>query len=185
MDPTETPTPDRIGFESGEAEEGIDPSVGVWLMAAKSVLLAEGFKRDLKQFRKPGQVWGVIRQEPDDMQIHVRAFTDGRLESEVELSNKYVQHLWSHRRNAHPEVSEILGRHGLPTQHVSETFVPITGSKEGKRMPSTRTKNHHVALTVGVGIGILLGKSYLKRIVFKALPGGKASKTAARLLAKK
>lgn len=158
--------------------EPASPEIGIWLKAAKSVLLAEGFKRDLKQFRKPGQVWGVIRQEPDDLQIHVRAFTDGRLESEVELSNKYVQHLWSHRRNAHAEVSEILERNGLPTQHVSETFVPITGSAEGKRMPSGRTKNHHVAATVAVGIGILLGKAYLKRLVLKALPAGKV---AARL----
>ncbi|MGB1585939.1 MAG: hypothetical protein ACPHID_02700 [Thermoplasmatota archaeon] len=175
--------PDRIGPESGDPDIGIDPEVGVWLMAAKSVLLAEGFKRDLKQFRKPGQVWGVIRQEPDDMQIHVRAFSDGRLESEVELSNKFVQHLWSHRRNAHEEVSEILARNGLPTQHVSETFVPITGSKEGKQMPRGRTKNHHVAVTVAVGVGLLLGKAYLKRLVLRALPGkaAVAAKVAGRL----
>lgn len=159
-----------IGYDEGA--EPVDPSIGTWLMSAKSVLLADGFKRDLKQFRKPGQVWGVIRQEPDDMQIHVRAFTDGRLESEVELSNKYVQHLWSHRRNAHAEVTEILAKHGLPTQHVSETFVPITGSKEGKIMPSSRTKNHHVAMSVAVGIGILLGRQYVKRLVLRALPRG-------------
>ena len=103
--------PDVIGADSGDPLEGIDPQIGIWLMAAKTVLLAEGFKRDLKQFRKPGQTWGLIRQEPDDMQIHVRAFTDGRLESEVELSNKFVQHLWSHRRNAHEEVSESIAVH--------------------------------------------------------------------------
>ena len=172
--------PDVIGDDSGDALEGIDPQIGIWLMAAKTVLLAEGFKRDLKQFRKPGQVWGVIRQEPDDMQIHVRAFNDGRLESEVELSNKYVQHLWSHRRNAHPEVSEILARNGLPTKHVSDTFVPITGSKQGKQMPGGRTKNHHVAFSVAVGIGILLGKAYVKRRILKAVPVPKAAKVLAK-----
>ena len=156
--------------DDDELMEGVDPSIGVWLMSAKSVLLAEGFKRDLKQFRKPGQMWGVIRQEPDDMQIHVRAFGDGRLESEVELSNKYVQHLWSHRRNAHAEVSEILAKHGMPTQHVSETFVPITGSKEGKIMPRRRTSNRSLALTVIVGVGVMLGRHYLRRVVLKALP---------------
>ncbi len=161
-----------IGAEPGV--EDIDPTIGIWLMAAKSVLLAEGFKRDLKQFRKPGQVWGVIRQEPGDMQIHVRAFRDGRLESEVELSNKYVQHLWSHRRNAHPEVSEILAQHGLPIEMVSETFVPITGSKPEKVMPEGRTKNHHVAATVAVGLGLLIGRHYLKRLVFRRV--GKAAK---------
>ena len=169
----EPPMPDKIGFDSGDPDIGIDPSVGIWLMTAKAVLLAEGFKRDLKQFRKPGQVWGVIRQEPDDMQIHVRAFDDGRLESEVELSNKFVQHLWSHRRNAHAEVSEILARNGMPTQHVSETFVPITGSKPDKVMPKKRTKNHHAALTVAVGIGLLLGRHYLKRVILRGVTGRK------------
>lgn len=175
----------EIADAEAAAEAGLDPSIGVWLLSAKSVLLSEGFKRDLKQFRKPGMVWGVIRQEPDDMQIHVRAFKDGRLESEVELSNKFVQHLWSHRRNAHAEVTEILAKHGLPTQHVSETFVPITGTKEGKQMPAMRTKNHHVALTVAIGIGILLGRQYVKRAILRALPGPAAVKQTAKLVARK
>lgn len=159
--------------------------VHTWLKAVKAVLLAEGFKRDPKQFRKPGQVWGVVRQEPDDLQIHVRAFSDGRLESEVELSNKYVQHLWSHRRNAHPEVTEILAKNGFPTERVSETFVPVTGSKEGKEMPGSRTKNTHVGLAVFVGLGLLLGKNYLKRLVFKRVPGSKAADAARKVLARK
>lgn len=158
-----------------------ETDLATWLKSAKAVLLAEGFRREIKQARKPGMVWGVIRQEPDDMQIHVRAFKDGRLESEVELSNKYIQHLWSHRRSAHPEVMEILDRHGLPTERVSETFVPITGSKPGKQMPDGRTKNHHAAVAVLVGLGLLLGRHYLKRAVLKAVPG-KATKKAAKLL---
>src|SRR5687768_10885984 len=37
----------------------------LWVKAAKAILLAEGFKREpLRQARKPGMVWGVIRQEP-------------------------------------------------------------------------------------------------------------------------
>lgn len=147
----------------------MDDELGTWLMAAKSVLLAAGFKRDVKQVRKPGQVWGVIRQEPDDMQLHVRAFDDGRLETEVELSNKYVQHLWSHRRNAAPEIKQILESHGMPTERVSETFVPITGSAEGKQMPEGRTKNHHAALALGVGLGIMMGRRFVKRVVLRGL----------------
>lgn len=141
-----------------------------WLKAAKAVFLAEGFKRDPKAFRKPGQVWSLVRQEKDDMQTHVRAFSDGRLESEVELSNKFVQHLWSHRRGAHVEISEILAKHGMPTMHVNETFVPITGTKEGKVMPAGRTKNHHAAVYVLVGLGLLVGRAYVKRAIFKAMP---------------
>jgi hypothetical protein len=170
----------RVLAAEKKAEAALDPAIGVWLKSAKAVLLAEGFRREIKQARKPGQVWGVIRQEPDDMQIHVRAFKDGRLESEVELSNKYVQHLWSHRRSAHPEVMEILGRHGMPTERVSETFIPITGSKEGKLMPEGRTRNHHVALAFAVGLGLLIGRHYLQRIVLKAIPGRRV-KSAMRL----
>ncbi|HLF16565.1 MAG TPA: hypothetical protein VI796_03935 [Candidatus Thermoplasmatota archaeon] len=158
----------------GEQPDRSDDTAGVpldtltWLKSAKAVLLAEGFKREpLKQYRKAGQVWGVIRQEPDDLQTHVRAFKDGRLESEVELSNRYLQHFWSHRRSAHPEVKEILARHGMPTEQVSETFVPVTGSHPEKRMPTGRTKMWKVAVPVLVGIGLLLGRAYWRRAVMK------------------
>lgn len=133
-----------------------------WLQSAKAVLLAEGFRREpLKQARKAGQVWGVVRQEPDDMQIHVRAFRDGRLETEVELSNRFIQHLWSHRRSAHEEVKAILERHGMPTERVSETFVPITGTKEGKVMPRGRTKNWHLGAATAAGVALLVGRRIL------------------------
>ncbi len=151
-----------------------DIEVDTWLQAAKAVLLAEGFKRDPKQARKPGQMWGVIRQEPDDLQLHVRAFKDGRLESEVELSNKYVQHLWSKRRNAAPEVAEILERAGLPTIFVSKEFLPLTGAAEDKRMPTGRTRVRTMVLAeIAVGIGLIVGRQYLKRAVLRRMPGGK------------
>ncbi len=153
-------TPDQIPPPGpGEAPDTADDTANValdtlvWLKGCKAVLLAEGFKRDpLRQARKPGQVWGVVRQEPDDMQIHVRAFKDGRLESEHELSNRYVQHLWSHRWGAHEAVKDILARHGMPTKLVSETFQPITGTKKGKRMPTGRTKTTHL---VGIGLAAI------------------------------
>ena len=97
------------------------------------------------------------------MQIHVRAFKDGRLETEHELSNRYIQHLWSHRRSAHAEVKEILERHRMPTERVSETFVPITGSHAEKKMPRGRTPVWKIALPVAIGIGVLLGRRYLRR----------------------
>lgn len=154
----------------GEAPDASDDTSNVplntlvWLKGCKAVLLAEGFKRDpLRQARKPGQVWGVVRQEPDDMQIHVRAFKDGRLESEHELSNRYVQHLWSHRWGAHEAVKDILARHGMPTQQVSETFQPITGTKKGKKMPTGRTRTTHL---IGIGlaaVGALVAWRMAKR----------------------
>jgi hypothetical protein len=153
--------------------------VDTWLRSVKAVLLAEGFRRDARQFRKPGQAWGVVRQEPDDLQIHVRAFRDGRLESEVELSNRFLQHFWSHRRSAHPEVMDLLAKHGFPTERVSETFVPITGSKEGKTMPGRRVRNRDIAVAVAVGIGLLLGRNYVKRVVFRRAAKGHLARTGA------
>ncbi len=180
VDPMEALEAEKEVLEAeARAEKTVDHATLTWLRSVKAVLLAEGFRRELKQARKPGMVWGVIRQEPDEMQIHVRAFKDGRLESEVELSNKFVQHLWSHRRSAHPEVMEILAKHGMPTERVSETFVPITGTRPGKQMPSGRTRNHHAALAVAVGIGLLIGRAYVKKVVFRAIPvAGKAAKVA-------
>ena len=168
-------TPDQIPPPGpGEAPDTTDDTSNVplntlvWLMGCKAVLLAEGFKRDpMRQARKRDQVWGVVRQEPDDMQIHVRAFKDGRLESEVELSNRYVQHLWSHRRGAHVEVKEILTRHGMPTHLVSDTFQPITGTKAGKKMPKGRTKTTHL---IGAGlavIGLWVGYRFLRRLILR------------------
>ncbi|MEK6974756.1 MAG: hypothetical protein AABY18_00275 [Candidatus Thermoplasmatota archaeon] len=168
-------TPEQIPpVGPGEAPDTSDDTSNValntlvWLKGCKAVLLAEGFKRDpLRQARKAGQVWGVVRQEPDDMQIHVRAFKDGRLESEVELSNRYVQHLWSHRRGAHPEVKEILAKHGMPTHLVSETFQPITGTKAGKKMPRGRTKTTHLLLIALAPLALWVGYRALKRRVLR------------------
>jgi len=162
-----------------------DAATATWLRAAKAAFLANGFKRDPKAFRKPGQAWSLIRQEDEDMQIHVRAFKDGRLESEVELSNKYVQHLWSHRRGAHEEVSAILAETGMPTERVSETFVPITGTKEGKKMPEGRLKNRTAAATaLAVGVGLMVGKHYLQKVIFKRVPVAKTAHVARKVLRK-
>ena len=168
-------TPEQIPPAGpGEAPDAADDTSNVplntlvWLKGCKAVLLAEGFKRDpLRQARKPGQVWGVVRQEPDHMQIHVRAFKDGRLESEHELSNRYVQHLWSHRWGAHIAVKEILAKHGMPTTLVSETFQPITGTKAGKKMPAGRTKTTHLIAAVAVPIALWLGYRFVKKRVLR------------------
>jgi hypothetical protein len=158
-------TPDRKDDTAGVALDTL-----VWLRAAKAILLAEGFKRDpLRQARKPGMVWGLVRQEPDHMQIHVRAFKDGRLETEHELSNRYIQHLWSHRWGAHKEVKDILAKHSLPTERVSETFLPITGSYEGKVMPGGRTKTTSLIAAGVVAVAVFVGWRMLKKTVLRRL----------------
>jgi len=103
------------------------------------------------------------------MQIHVRAFKDGRLETEHELSNRYVQHLWSHRWGAHKAVKDILAQHGMPTERVSETFLPITGSYEGKKMPEGRTKTLHLLAVGFVTVAVWVGWRFLRRQVLKRL----------------
>lgn len=103
------------------------------------------------------------------MQIHVRAFKDGRLETEHELSNRYIQHLWSHRWGAHVAVKEILAKHGMPTERVSETFMPITGTKAGKKMPRGRTKAWHAYAAGAAFILVLVGWRFVRRQVLKRM----------------
>lgn len=123
-----------------------------WLKTSKAALLAAGFKRDPRQVHKKGQAWGLIRQEPEDMQFHVRAFKDGRLEAEMELSNRYVQHLWSQRVNAALALMDELERAGLPSDRVVHDFAPKTGSKPGKQMPKGRVP---ISLTIlGGALGL-------------------------------
>lgn len=129
-----------------------------WLKASKGALLAAGFHRSARQLHKPGQVWGLIRQEPEDMQFHVRGYKDGRLEAEMELSNKYVQHLWSQRSNAALALMDILEAAGLPSDRVVQDFAP---GREDQEMPTGRTSVSLVAagivtLAAGAALWALL-----------------------------
>lgn len=80
-----------------------------WLKKAKEVLAQEGFQHTSLQVIKPGQVFGLVRKAGDIWEMHVRGFDDGRLESEIEVSRDYLEHLNDkYRRDATPELKQIL-----------------------------------------------------------------------------
>jgi len=86
-----------------------------WLEMAKEVLGQEGFRHTPLQVVKPGQVFGLVKKVADIWEMHVRGFDDGRLESEIEISRDYFEHLDNRfRRDATPELKQILEIYQIP-----------------------------------------------------------------------
>ena len=86
-----------------------------WLQEVKGALTQEGFRDTSFQTIKPGQVFGLVRKLNEVWEMHVRGFVDGRLESEIEVSRDYIEHLNdNHRRDATPELRQILDTHHIP-----------------------------------------------------------------------
>lgn len=135
-----------------------------FLERARTALKAEGFIETPFQYRKKSQVFGLIKDHGHDLQLHVRAFADGVIESEVELSNRYVEHLVSPRRSAHAEIKAVFEKHGLETETINEEFQTRTGSTR-TRMPRTRTKT--TDLMKGIGVAGALGAVAIARFVQK------------------
>lgn len=85
-----------------------------WLMMAKGILIQEGFATTPLQANEPGQVFGLIKKLDDEWQWHVRGFNDSRLESHIEVSNDFLEHLNpEHRREASYELTQLLNVHGV------------------------------------------------------------------------
>jgi|GEM_PF-2121101 hypothetical protein len=60
----------------------------------RQTLLADGFSSaGIFQIWKRGQVFGYIRRLRFDLEWHVRAYADGRLESELEPPRNTIRHL--------------------------------------------------------------------------------------------
>ncbi|MEM2282480.1 MAG: hypothetical protein QXH26_02890, partial [Candidatus Hadarchaeales archaeon] len=88
-----------------------------WLESVRRALLEEGFKFTEFQHVKPGQYFGLVKDLKRGLQMHVRAFRDGKLEAEIEISRFYLEHpQW--KRPAGEELSRILKRHRIP--HLKE-----------------------------------------------------------------
>lgn len=88
-----------------------------WLQSIKEILIQEGFSSTILQTIKPGQVFGLVRKQDNIWEMHIRGFTDGRLESEIEIARDYFEHLNdNHRRDATPELIQILDSHQVPYQ---------------------------------------------------------------------
>ncbi|MBW3582005.1 MAG: hypothetical protein KY455_02805 [Euryarchaeota archaeon] len=151
------PVGERTFTERSPAE------VAEFLERAKQALKAEGFIETPFQYRKKRQVFGLIKDHGHDLQLHVRAFADGIIESEVELSNRYVEHLVSPRRSAHAEIKAVFEKHGIETETINEEFQTRTGSTK-TRMPRTRTKTTDL-VKGGIGLAGALGAVAVARFV--------------------
>jgi hypothetical protein len=110
------------------------PTVKEWLEDVRRVLREEGFAPTEFQHVKSGQYFGLVKDLPKGLQMHVRGFSDGRLEAEIEVSRFYLEHPL-HKRPATRELARILKKHGIP--YAEE---PILRFPEPvRRMPKSRT----------------------------------------------
>ena len=105
-----------------------------WLERVKKVLLEEGFSYTEFQHVKPGQYFGLVKDLPEGLQMHVRGFSDGRLEAEIEISRFYFEHPL-YKRSATRELAEILKKHGIPYAEEKTLLFP----RPVKRMPKSLT----------------------------------------------
>jgi len=86
-----------------------------FLRVLRAALEAEGFEEPILQLWKPGQVLGMVKDLASGMQVHVRAFEDGRVECEVEPQRRYLEHLNPrYRRRDDRIVAGIMARYGIP-----------------------------------------------------------------------
>jgi len=94
------------------------------------ILMTEGFESTLFQAIKPGQRFGLIKNLGQDLDMHVRMYSDSSLDSEIELSREYLEHPGDCRPFYGP-LFEILQHYHIPyqiTQPIppdpTEIFVP-------------------------------------------------------------
>jgi glycosidase len=90
-------------------------STNEWLNKVKEALLLDGFTDTLFQTIKPGQVFGLIKKLDNVWEMHVRGFSNGTLEAEIEISRDYVEHFNdNYRRDATPELTAFLDAYHIP-----------------------------------------------------------------------
>jgi hypothetical protein len=110
------------------------PTVRGWLEDVRRALREEGFAPTEFQHVKSGQYFGLVKDLPGGLQMHVRGFSDGRLEAEIEVSRFYLEHPL-HKRPAARELARILKKHGIPYAEESILRFPLPVG----RMPKSRT----------------------------------------------
>ncbi len=129
------------------------------LVSVRQVLLAEGFKDTRLQIVKTGQMFGLVKRLSDVWEMHVRGFEDGALESEIEVSREYFEHLDDqYRKDATSELLSILKQHGIPykvTGALPEMAVRL-------QTPKSVTPWKPVAV-LGALLGIVALLGYLSR----------------------
>jgi len=91
----------------------------------RDILLEVGFHDILLQTWKEEQMWGLAKDITQDellkitsnlpgignfpdLQYHIRAYSNGKLEAEIEIHRFDLRHLWSSRPSAHNQLASIL-----------------------------------------------------------------------------
>ncbi len=93
----------------------------------RQTLLAEGFSNaGLLQIWKRGQVFGYVRRLREDLEWHVRAFADGRLESELEFPRISIPHPLVVPYASDGLLAQLLSRNRIPFSSAWQSQ-PYTG----------------------------------------------------------
>jgi len=96
----------------------------------QKILYEVGFHDFALQTWKEKQIWGLAKDisqdeliqitgnlpglgDFPDLQYHIRAYSDGRLEAEIEIHRFDLRHLWSCRPSAHNQIASILYRYNI------------------------------------------------------------------------
>jgi hypothetical protein len=115
----------------------------------KRVLISEGFTDPSPlQVWKPGQTFGLVRSVNDKLEMHVRGYDDGSLDSEVELSRDYLEHPYDCRPFFGP-LLQILSRHGIPFS----LSRPIPADPSEVSVPERVTPWKPLAALAGLALG--------------------------------
>lgn len=160
------PSPAEQASAKAEQDAAIEATGGEahdFLAQARSALLAEGFASTPMQYRKKGQVFGLVKEHGHELQLHARGFANGVIESEVELSNRYIQHLWSPRRSAHAEIETIFKKHNVATDTINTEFRTRTGA-DRDQLPKLLTRTSDV-VKAGMGVAGAVGAVAIARFI--------------------
>lgn len=78
------------------------------------ILQRTGFTDPIFQEWKTGQRFGLARPLSDMLEWHIRGFADGTLDSEVEISRNWLQHLAARPGSYYSPLLRILDTIGIP-----------------------------------------------------------------------
>ena len=104
-----------LQFNPVRAPEGLSlRETRDWLGAVAQALIDQGYEQSVLQVVSPGQAFGLVKPIDEMWEYHVHGYIDGRVESEVELSRRYIQHLSNtYRADASAHLVELLDVAGI------------------------------------------------------------------------
>jgi hypothetical protein len=117
------------------------------MQVLEKIFEREGFSSTVFQIFKEGQVFGLIKQVNDELELHVRGFADFTLDSEIELSREYLEHPYDCKPCYGP-ILGILSKYGIRYGIIR----PLPKDPDVIKVPQTKTP--WVPL---VALGLLFG----------------------------